>query len=146
MKQKNGAFGAGQFSLGKLLVADPAPLSLKTWGGEGGGGGLGGCRIQGPGVAAPPVGIARTNASKERTGETTLSDQRFRTKDTCKAIEAPLLLGTPQATARPWQERKRTIATVDPMVDDNPGRPPRGNGNRTGDYHLIARVHDRQCQ
>ena len=43
MKKKNGAFGAGQFSLGHLLVADPAPLSFKTpGGGGGGGGGLGG--------------------------------------------------------------------------------------------------------
>ena len=31
----------------------PAPLSFKT--GGGGGGGAGGCRIQGPGPAAPPV-------------------------------------------------------------------------------------------
>ena len=33
-------------------MADPAPLSYKTRGG--GGGGAGGCRIQGPGPAAPP--------------------------------------------------------------------------------------------
>ena len=49
-KKKLAPLAPDSFLQGHLLVADPAPLSFKTRGG----GGAGGCRIQGPGPAAPP--------------------------------------------------------------------------------------------
>ena len=52
MKKKIGAFGAGQFSLGTLVEGRPGTTIFQNPGG--GGGGLGGGRIQGPGPAAPP--------------------------------------------------------------------------------------------
>ena len=56
MKKKFGAFGAGQFSLETLVGGQPGTTIFKTRGGGGGGeGGAGGGRIQGPGLAAPPV-------------------------------------------------------------------------------------------
>ena len=51
MKKKIGAFGAGQFSLGTLVGGRPGTAIFQN---SGGGGGAGGCRIQGPGPAAPP--------------------------------------------------------------------------------------------
>ena len=50
MKKKIGAFGAGQFSLGTLVGGRPGTTIFQNpgWGGAGG------CRIQGPGPAAPP--------------------------------------------------------------------------------------------
>ena len=51
MKKKIGAFGAGQFSLGTLVGGRPGTTIFQNLGG---GGGAGGCRIQGPGPAAPP--------------------------------------------------------------------------------------------
>ena len=52
MKKKFGAFGAGQFSLETLVGGRPGTTIFQNpWGG---GGGLGGGRIQGPGPAAPP--------------------------------------------------------------------------------------------
>ena len=55
MKKKIGAFGAGQFSLGTLVGGRPGTTIFQNpGGGGGGGGGAGGCRIQGPGPAAPP--------------------------------------------------------------------------------------------
>ena len=57
MKKKIGAFGAGQFSLGTLVGGRPGTTIFQNPGG-GGGGGAGGCRIQGPGPAAPPGGPA----------------------------------------------------------------------------------------
>ena len=55
-EKKFGAFGAGQFSLGTLVGGRPGTTIFQNpgGGGEGGGGGAGGCRIQGPGPAAPP--------------------------------------------------------------------------------------------
>ena len=50
MKKKIGAFGAGQFSLGTLAGGRPGTTIFQNPGG----GGAGGCRIQGPGPAAPP--------------------------------------------------------------------------------------------
>ena len=57
MKKKIGAFGAGQFSLGRLVEGRPGTTIFQNPGG-GGGGGWGGDRIQGPGLAAPPGGYA----------------------------------------------------------------------------------------
>ena len=54
MKKKNGAFGAGQFSLGTLVEGRPGTTIFQNPGGGGRGGGAGGGRIQGPGPAAPP--------------------------------------------------------------------------------------------
>ena len=48
-------------------MADPAPLSFKTRGG-GGGRGAGGCRIQGPGPAAPPVAKGNPDSAYEANG------------------------------------------------------------------------------
>ena len=47
------------FIWGHLLVAGPAPLSFRTRGG----GGAGGCRIQGPGPATPPCEACTGEAS-----------------------------------------------------------------------------------
>ena len=63
MKKKNGAFGAGQFSLGTLAGGRPGTTIFQNPGG-GGGGGAGGCRIQGPGPAAPPWGHQTTYLSR----------------------------------------------------------------------------------
>ena len=51
MRKKIGAFGAGQFSPGTLVDGRPGTTIFQN---PGGGGGAGGCRIQGPGPAAPP--------------------------------------------------------------------------------------------
>ena len=50
MKKKIGAFSAGQFSLGTLVGGRPGTTIFQNPVG----GGAGGCRIQGPGPAAPP--------------------------------------------------------------------------------------------
>ena len=60
MEKKIGAFGAGQFSLGTLAGGRPGTTIFQNP--RGGGGGAGGCRIQGPGPAAPPWHNAHAEA------------------------------------------------------------------------------------
>ena len=60
MKENFGAFGAGQFSLETLVGGRPGTTIFQN---PGGGGGLGGVRIQGPGPAAPPPPRASNSPS-----------------------------------------------------------------------------------
>ena len=59
MKKKKGAWGAGQLSLGTRVGGRRGTTIFLNPGPGRGGGGAGGCRIQGGGPAAPPLGGPR---------------------------------------------------------------------------------------